>query len=204
MANITELEKTLRNVSKQAKFAQARALTRVARSIQEKEQQNIENTFDNPTPFTIKSVKSIGARRDNLQAKVFIQDIAANYLEPYEHGGVHKLSGKVLLNPKNIRLNKYGNMPRGKVKNLAAKDDVFMGSVDTAKGKVSGVWQRKKVRKSKKKGSQRGNLKLLVRFGEALPVKQDLGFYDVAQDTFMKEYPGYFRDEVANAFATAK
>lgn len=80
---------------------------------------------------------------------------------------------------------------------------MFIGPVDTAKGKVGGVWQRKKARKSKKK-QQKGCLKLLVRFGEALPVKQELGFYDVAHEASMKEYPEYIKEEVQNVFATEK
>lgn len=211
MAELKQLVGRLSNISKQMKFAQARALTRVSRLIQSEEQSNIEKTFDNPTPFTLKSVKSIGARRDNLQAKVFIQSIAASYLEPYETGGVHKLAGKALLNPKSIRLNKYGNIPRTRPKTLAAREDVFIGTVNTDAGDVSGIWQRKKrttiKKRSRSKGGtskQRGQLKLLIRFGEAMPVKQRLRFYDVADQTFSRSYQGILKEEVRNAFETAK
>jgi hypothetical protein len=36
------------------------------------------------------------------------------YLEPFEFGGEHNLM-VVLLNPKDIKFNKYGNLPRHKI-----------------------------------------------------------------------------------------
>ncbi|MBH3035813.1 hypothetical protein GW643_17225 [Serratia marcescens] len=64
-------------------------------------------------------------------------DTAAEYLDLYEFCGMRKLNGKALLNLKNIKLNKYGNLPRNKMAQLKAKDDVFVGEV----GKARGVFQ---------------------------------------------------------------
>ncbi len=76
---------------------------------------------------------------------------AATYLEPFEEGGIHKLNSSALLNPKNIKLNKYGNLPRNKLSSLKNKDNVFVGELSTRYGKgVNGVWQRKKAKKVKK------------------------------------------------------
>ena len=85
---------------------------------------------------------SKGACKDDLRAKV-IRDIAASYLEPFEVGGVHKLNSSALLNPKNVKLNKHGNLPRNELSQLKSKDNVFIGG-------VSGVWQCKKAKKGKK------------------------------------------------------
>jgi len=191
MANIRELSGHLQKLKKQIPFATAQALTSTARKIQAAEKTALSRKLENPTPFTVNAVGSVGARRDNLVAKVFVRDVAASYLEPFEFGGDHKLNSQALLNPKNIKLNKYGNLTRNKMAQLKAKPDVFVGEIDG----VNGVWQRKKATKGKKnakrrKRSQNGTRqprlkktapKLLVRFGDALPVKPVLGYMDRAQ-----------------------
>lgn len=191
MANIRELSGHLQKLQKQIPFATAQALTSTARKIQAAEKVALSRKLDNPTPFTVNAVGSAGARRDNLMAKVFVRDIAASYLEPFEIGGDHKLNSQALLNPKNIKLNKYGNLTRNKMSQLKAKPDVFIGEIDG----VNGVWQRRKATKGKKnakrrKRSQNGTRqprqpqrapKLLIRFGEALPVHPVLGYMDRAQ-----------------------
>ncbi|MDH1088824.1 hypothetical protein N5C79_20185 [Pantoea brenneri] len=191
MANIRELSGHLQKLQKQIPFATAQALTSVARKIQAAEKTALSRKLENPTPFTVNAVGSAGARRDNLVAKVFVRDIAASYLEPFEFGGDHKLNSQALLNPKNIKLNKYGNLTRNKMAQLKAKPDVFVGEIDG----VNGVWQRKKAMKGKKNAKRRKRSKngarqprqkqrapkLLIRFGEALPVKPVLGYMDRAQ-----------------------
>jgi hypothetical protein len=103
--------------------------------------------LESPTPFTVNAVGSSGARKNDLRAKVYVRDIAAGYLEPFEFGGDHKLNSSALLNPKNIKLNKYGNMPRNKLSQLKAKSNVFIGDVNN----VNAVWQRRKPKPAKKK-----------------------------------------------------
>ena len=208
MATLKDLERTLRGVGKQLKFAHAQALTKVARKVEQAERKHLEQTFDNPTPFTLKSIKSIGARRDNLQAKVFIQSIAEKYLDPYGSGGVRYMSGKTMLNPKEVRLNKYGNLARNRTKTLMAREDVFSGEV----GGVRGIWQRKKKRGSTKRkrsrraiaSKQKGNLKLLIRFCDPTPVKQRMDFYGVAEETINRELPSAMQEAIQKAFETAR
>jgi len=189
MAGLKELSAQLRSLQKQVPFATAQALTSVARQIQEAERVAMKRKLENPTPFTVNAVGSTAARRDNLQAKVFVRDIAASYLEPFEFGGQHKLNSQALLNPKNIKLNKYGNLTRSKMAQLKAKPDVFVGEIDG----VNGVWLRKKAkgrkgakrRKRSANGTRREPIKrsgpkLLIRFGNALDVKPVLGYMDRA------------------------
>lgn len=141
-------------------------------------------------------------------------DTAASYLEPFEFGGQHKLNSQALLNPKNIKLNKYGNLPRNKLSQLKAKPNTFVGEI---KG-VNGVWQRKKaikVKKGKKRrkrsanGTRRERVKqrppkLLIRFGDALPVKPTLGYFDRAQVMANALMPTELSRAMAEAMVTAK
>ena len=93
MAGLKDLSAQLQSVRKQIPFATAQALTSVARKIEAAENA-FKRHLENPTPFTVNSVKSFGARKGNLRAKVFVMDTAASYLEPFEFGGQHKLNSR--------------------------------------------------------------------------------------------------------------
>lgn len=212
MAGIKELSAQLRSLQKQIPFATAQALTSVARKIQAAEKKAFQRRLENPTPFTVNAVGSVGARRDNLTAKVFVKDIAADYLEPFEFGGEHKLNSQALLNPKNIKLNKYGNLTRTKMAQLKARPDVFIGEVNG----INGVWQRMKPKKSKgvkrrrrsRSGAsapaKQGPLKLLIRFGNALPVHASLGYMERAEKMAANLMQAEVSQAINAALASAK
>jgi len=211
MANLRDLSNQLQSLKKQIPFATARALTSVARQIQEAEKLQMKKVLQNPTPFTVNAVGSIGARKDNLVAKVFVRDIAAGYLDPFEFGGVHKLNSQALLNPKSIRLNKYGNLSRNKLSQLKAKKNIFIGTIDG----IDGVWQRPKYKKVKrrlqrsKNGTRQDRLpqplpKLLIRFGNALPVHEHLDYFKTAQAMAQQLMPGEMAKALDEAMKTAK
>jgi hypothetical protein len=212
MATLKDLSSQLRQLQKQIPFATAQAMTKVVRQIEVAQKTAFERHLDNPTPFTVKSVGSVGARKNSLRAKVFVRDTAAGYLEPFEFGGEHKLNGSALLNPKDIKLNKYGNLPRNKLSQLKAKENVFVGEVDG----VNAVWQRKKPMKAKKRRAKRSangtrrpkrkqrSPKLLIRFGDALPVTPVLGYMDRARTMANALLPSALNQAIAEAIRTAK
>ncbi|HCD1110761.1 hypothetical protein [Morganella morganii] len=214
MANLTDLSNQLRTLRKQIPFATAQAMTVVVRKIEDAQKVAMQRNLDNPTPFTVKSVKSRGARKSDLKAKVFVMNTAAAYLEPFETGGVHKLNGSALLNPKDIKLNKYGNLPRNKLSSLKGKENTFIGDISG----VNGVWQRKKAKKGKKgrkrlqrspNGTRRDRKKqpmpkLLIRFGDALPVEPVLGYQDRAMKMTQALLPQEINRAIAEAIRTAR
>lgn len=214
MANLTDLSNQLRTLRKQLPFATAQAMTAVVRKIEDAQKVAMQRNLDNPTPFTVKSVKSRGARKSDLKAKVFVMNTAAAYLEPFETGGVHKLNGSALLNPKDIKLNKYGNLPRNKLSSLKSKENTFIGDISG----VNGVWQRKKAKKGKKgrkrlqrspNGTHRDRKKqpmpkLLIRFGDALPVEPVLGYQDRAMKMTQALLPQEINRAIAEAIRTAR
>lgn len=214
MANLTDLSNQLRTLRKQIPFATAQAMTAVVRKIEDAQKVAMQRNLDNPTPFTVKSVKSRGARKSDLKAKVFVMNTAAAYLEPFETGGVHKLNGSALLNPKDIKLNKYGNLPRNKLSSLKSKENTFIGDISG----VNGVWQRKKAKKGKKgrkrlqrspKGTRRDRKKqpmpkLLIRFGDALPVEPVLGYQDRVMKMTQALLPQEINRAIAEAIRTAR
>ncbi len=215
MANLRDLSNQLQSLKKQIPYATARALTSVARQIQEAEKAQMKKVLQNPTPFTVNSVGSIAARKDNLVAKVFVRDIAAGYLDPFEFGGVHQMAGQAKLIPINIKLNKYGNIPSGKMRNrfaaMKANPNVFFGKVDGE----GGAWKRykyqpvKKRRKRSKNGTRQDRIKqrppkLLGKFEGPLPVHQHLDYFKTAQALAAQLMPGEMSKALDEAMKTAK
>lgn len=216
-SNIKEIQNKLSAFAyKQLPFATATALTAMAKAVQAEEVKNLKATFKNPSPFTLKSVRMTAARKDNLLATVFVMGKAAEYLSPYEKGGVHKLNGNALLNPKNVDLNQYGNIPRRKLAQLKGRSDVFIGTVNFKSGQsVSGVWQRPKygIQRAGGRGTKGKlakvdgrltGLKLLIRFGNAIEVTKKLGYRDRAKRIIAANLNKELGKALAKAMATAK
>lgn len=198
--DVKELNRKLSALANnQIAYATSVALTALAKEVQADEIKNIASTFKKPKLFTQNSVGVQGARKSSLEAIVFVRPIAAKYLEPYESGGSHVLAGRALLNPKNIKLDKYGQLPRKVLARLKARPDVFVGVVKTKKGKVNGVWQRIPAKKK-----QPAHLKLLIRFGDALAVTKRLNYRSRAQTIVDRRFSAVLDDAIAHALATAR
>ncbi|OOG61436.1 hypothetical protein B0E46_15780 [Rhodanobacter sp. B04] len=199
-SNIKEVSKKLTALAhKQIDYATTLALNSLAKRVQIAEQGQIKATFKHPKPFTVNAVGMRGATKQTLTAIVFIRPVAAKYLAPYEDGGSHVLPGRALLNPKNIRLDQYGQLTRATLKRLKAMPNVFIGPVKTAHGTVNGVWQRIKASRGKP-----AHLKLLIRFGDALPVNKRLQFGSTGKKVIERGFVQAFTDGMAKAMATAK
>jgi hypothetical protein len=214
-SNLNDLTRSLDAFArKQVPFAMAQAVNATAARVQAEEIENIKQTFKSPTPFTQKSIGLRKANKANPVATVFVKDIAAKYLLPYETGGAHMLNSKALLNPKGVSLNGYGQLSRGMLAKLKARPDVFIGKVKTKDGQeIDGVWQRPFIRKDQKiRGKSKvprganttGKLKLLIRFGDALPVTKQLNYGKNARAIVGKYLARDFDAALKAAMATAK
>lgn len=223
-SNAAALQRKLDDMArKQLPFAIAQGINRTALRVQEAEIENIKRTLEHPTPFTQKSVGLRKARKTEQTAVIYMRDIAAGYLKPYETGGVHKLNSRALLNPKDIKLNQYGQLSRSTLKNLKGRPDIFIGIVKTADGgAINGVWQRptdtKRVSLLNAKGRRltkinkidpdanngRGKLKLLIRFGDALPVNKQLNWGKRAREIVKQWIDRDMADAMKDAIRTAR
>lgn len=193
--DVKALQKSLDAIaSKQLSFATAQAINAVAKEVQAAQRVNMAKVLDKPTPFTLNSVGVRLANKSSLTAIVYVKDIAAAYLLPYEQGGRNKLNAKALIKPVDQKVNQYGNLPRTTVKRLAAKKNVFVGKVKTKAGEVDGVWQRSKAVRGRKAG-----LQLLIKFQDAHEATQRLGYQDLAR----KVVGASFRRELDAALARA-
>lgn len=221
-SNLRDVQRSLSALErKQLPFAMAKTLTGLGKLVQVAEQNGLRSVFDRPTPFTVNAVGVRAARKKDLTAIVYVRDIAASYLEPFEFGGNHKMigSGRTWLNPKNgVALNKYGNLSRNKLNQLKARPDVFVGKVKTKSGEViDGVWQRPHIRDVQKlRGMSRkhgqvnsltnttGRLKLLLRFGDPMPVRQHLGYRSRAKAVVAAGAEVEWRRALAEAMRSAR
>jgi hypothetical protein len=223
-SDIKKLTRSLSDLAaKQVPFAKAQAINATAKRVQVAETENIRKTFKSPTPFTQNSVAIKRATKASPTAIVYVRDIAAKYLKPYETGGVHVLPGLALLNPKNIPLNAYGQLPRGIIDKLKGRPDVFIGAVRLKNGDtINGIWQRptdtKRVTLLNERGKRlgklnrlkrtddnpRGKLKLLIRFGNALPVQKQLNYGKQARVIVNQYLAQDFDAALKKALATAK
>ena len=187
--------------AKQVPFATASALTAVAKLAQAAEKDALHSIFDRPTPFTVSSIAVRPARKTDLTAVVFVKDIAAQYLEPFEDGGRHFLGAKrALLGPRAQKTNQYGNLPRTTTARLRGKPNVFTGKIVTRSGKaISGIWQR-----GGPKAAKAGAMKLLIAFDDPQPVKQHLGFRARAERVVKANIKREFRRAMASALASAR
>ncbi len=188
-------------------------MTALAKLAGDAETAAIPLVFENPTPFTLNSVAVQAARKDMPIARVFIRDKAAQYLAPYEFGGVQYLGGKPAdLVPVAAATNQYGNLPRNTIRKYLNRPDVFLGPVKTAHGEVYGLWQRptpeapQKKRRSKQAqlANTTGKLKLLVAFHAPVQTKKRLEFGSRAQAVVSANFNRVFGAELARAIASAK
>ncbi|MCK8784129.1 hypothetical protein M0638_07035 [Roseomonas sp. NAR14] len=197
-ADIRSFERTLDNVQRrQIPFATANALNATARAVQAEERRELPSVFDRPTPFTLNSIGIVPARKDRLEARVFVKDKQASYLGLQETGGTRLPAKRALVLPARITLNTYGNMPKGAIKRAIARRDVFVGKV---KG-MAGIWQRPK---DGQRRAAPGRMKLLASFEPVAQYRPRLGFVPRAEEVATAAFPREMRVALAKALATAK
>lgn len=198
--DVKALQKSLDAIaSKQLPYATAQAINAVAKQVQSAQRDNLVKVLDKPTPFTLNSIAIKGATKSSLTAVVYVKEIAAAYLLPYEEGGLNKLNARALIKPVDQKVNQYGNLPRTTVKRLASKKGVFIGKVQTKSGDVDGVWQRTKATRGKKAG-----LRLLIKFQDAHEARQRLGYRDLTRKVVGASFKRELGAALARAVATAR
>lgn len=183
---------------KQIPFAASMALNATAFEIQREEQAQVRSDFKNPRPFSQKAFGVIKSTKASQTATIFLKP-DHQYLAPYILGGPHLLPGKALINPKDIRLDQYGQFRKGQISGLTGNRNVFVGEVDGVMG-----WWLRVPGKQTKRGKTEGKLRLLARFGDNLPVKATFPFYEVAAHTGKATFPYFFNQAFVKAMRTAK
>lgn len=135
------IERRLNSIAaKQLPFAAAQGINDVAGRIRDAEPAGLERDLDRPAPFTKRGLFVARANKRKLTAVVGFKRTQAAYLKLQATGGARKPKGRAIVVPVGVRLNKYGNMPRGSLRKALAAPGTFSGTV----AGVAGIWQRPK------------------------------------------------------------
>lgn len=212
---LAEAQRFLGKVVKQMPFATAKALTMTAADVRDEVVKELPKHLDKPIAFTRRAFGYQSATKRKLQARVFAKSIQAQYLWYAVEGGTQSS----MIQPANVKLNKYGNIPRGKLKKLIARPDVFYGTI---KG-ITGLWQRGKyfgqgkfrAQVSTRRGArgqtaykfkhgQFRRLKLLAAHKANVKYKTQFDFYGLAQRTMDRKWRGNLNEAWRLALATAR
>lgn len=152
--NFPSVARTIDLIGKQAQFAAAVALTRTAKHAQSAWREQFRQHFDRPTPFVMKSIFVQPAKPQNLSAGCFLKtrdfgqatQAASDYLDHHFSGGARtakqlerRMRAEHFLEPNEFlvpgigaRLDKYGNISRGQLTQMASQLRLRISGVDTA------------------------------------------------------------------------
>lgn len=120
-SNIREVLGFTDRLSKQYEFAVANALTQTAKHVRDAMPPALEQALDDPTPFTKNGFFITPARKDRLVAVVGAKDKQASYLRYQVDGGTRPPSKTALRLPSQVKLDQYGNVPAGLIRQLVAR-----------------------------------------------------------------------------------
>jgi len=115
------LERQLKALANdQVPYATAVALTRTAQDAAKELNAELPKHLDNPTPFTRQAFTMRRATKRDLRAVVLAKPAQAKYLQYQVHGGSRAPNKKAQRLPSQIKLNAFGNIPRGEIVRLIA------------------------------------------------------------------------------------
>ena len=117
--DLRQLTKAFDRLGREAPFAMALAMTKTAQQAQIDATAVMVRDLDKPTPFTQKAIGITKATKTNPVAHVFIKDKQADYLKFQIEGGTRVAErGKPVIIAHHKHRNKYGNLPRNKLRRL--------------------------------------------------------------------------------------
>ena len=119
---IDRVKSFLEGRQKQVRYAAAVALTKTAGDIKAAMPAELDRVLDRPTPFTKRGifVKRAEARAAVLQSVVGFMPAQAKYMLYQIEGGVRQPGAAGLRLPSAIKVNDFGNIPRGLIAQLIA------------------------------------------------------------------------------------
>ncbi len=224
MPRMSETQRTTLDYNRMLPYIIARALTLVAKDAQAEVVREMPQRFDRPTPFTLNALRVKPATARDHTAQVFVKDMPGgkkHYLLLQEFGGVRvPAQAQTLALPwgkgkPSIRLNAYGNAPRGIAKALLQEKyqpagaeggdyggGVFSGVPRGRTADKAGIWRRPK-RKAAKKGKRKGQitnrrqpLRMLLGYERQATFRPLWRYHETVKRVVQQRYFGRFRESV--------
>jgi len=111
----------LTGMGRQVAFAASKALNQTGKDIAAAMPEEIERALDRPTAFTKRGVRVLAyANKAKLETTIGFMAAQAKYMEYQIAGGTRDPGKAGLKLPAAIKLNEYGNIPRGIIAQLVA------------------------------------------------------------------------------------
>jgi hypothetical protein len=191
--NIKQVTKGLNKVARtQVPFATASAINNTAFIVRKTVQTQLHHVLDRPTPYTVKGVRVDKANKRELIGRVFFIPEVAAYMKDQVDGGTRRAKKNWIAVPtNNVKLNKYGNVPRSK-KGLLKNKKQFIGTLNG----TTGVWQSGTRAKPK--------VKLLHKFVKQTQYKPRFPFYKMASGVINSRFNKEFTKALNRAMRTRR
>jgi len=228
--NLAALERQFSGLAKQLRYAAAVALTKTAKDVQAAVPQQLERDLDRPTTFTKRGTYVVPARRETLEAAVNFKDRQARYMALQISGGPRQAGAAGIKLPGNIKLNAFGNIPRGLIAQLktAAQSGSLSKTITRRLGAAGpnrrkgaapiqlfygqpigpgwqnapvGIWRRIPPATPGGKGKL---VPVVVFEKKAVFYKKRFNFFDLAQKTAALKFADHFDAAFTQALATAR
>ena len=156
------------------------------------------------TSWTQRAFRFRKATKRKLYAIVYLRDDTHDYLAFQIDGGIRLPNKKKILIPTdNIRLNKFGNITKGKRQTLFDNDKkYFIGVPHGMKGERNfGIWERYPTTKKKTKSQK---IRMVAKLTDRAKYKKKLKFYKVARLHVRRTADTKFDKHMKRAKATAR
>lgn len=189
-------------VEKQSDFALSKTLNKLAfESAKKVMPQEVEKRFQGgATAYTKRGFKYKRSSKRELTAFVFIDAATHEYLSIQVEGGTRTPKNRKIIVPtKNTRLNKYGNITKGKRESFFNNTKKFFHGIPKGKsGTVyEGVWERYGGKRSRK-------IKMVVNYVDKATYKPKLPFKTIVHNFVGLKAKDYFLAEFDAAMRSAR
>jgi len=209
--DVKELQRKLNHAKKQIPYAIKRGLDATAFDLQRNLKATLPKYVHQPVKFTTAGIQVEKATKTKLIAEVGFASKTfgrtkgstpqADYMKRLIEGGTRRPKGSAIPVPfpKNMKANKAGNIPRGKINRLLAdKEKYFSGEPKGVKRKGSaGIWKR--TGKGKK-----AKIKMVIAWEPKTDYQKSYPFKRIATNFIKKNFRKNFDDAIKHALKTAR
>lgn len=202
-SNSKQFQRSLSDAAQnQFPFALALTINDTLADVKLNREKDLERKLDNPTPFTRRGMYMVRATKRKLSGEVGFKNIQAKYLLLNVTGGTRIPRSRAILVPRAIRLNKYGNMPKGSVGRNLARSDTFVASKNNPRTKhlAPGIYKRGK----KRRGKAAAGPTMLVSFEDKARYKKRYDFQRPAHKTASGVFPRHMARNLKKAMASRR
>lgn len=228
LSELTDLERN------QIPYATMVALNDTAALVKTRLEGEMRTVFDRPTPYTMSSLRILYAKKQKLEARVWIKDEAdgaapaTKWLTPEVYGGQRpdKRSeallkargilpgGKYVVPGKGAKLDSYGNVGRGQlqkiISGLGAQGDRYQNSTDSKRsaGNRTRYFLMRRGRDAigiaERIGPKRAQIQMVLAFVSRPGYAKALDFFAIGQREADEQLPIQFERAFAKALASRR